>query len=187
MNKNSNSKTAGTADERILQGLARAPIFENLSLDDLQTLVAETAIREYEKEARIFSEGDPGDGLYVVLDGEVHISLTDDENKDRHLSKMTGGDFFGEMSLIDETGIRTADASAPNGATCLFLPRENFHQLLSSSTKTSSKILFQLCRVLSGRLAYTSRLAADRKNLAPVESPKTEATFEFKPPPHPTE
>ena len=54
----------------------------------------------YPARATIFSEGDPSDGMYLVLEGMVLIIALDDEGKERTLSIVTEGQSFGELGLL---------------------------------------------------------------------------------------
>ena len=57
----------------------------------------------------IFTEGTPGDVMYVVLDGEVEVSVGG-----KVIEVMKPGDLFGEMALIDKSPrVATAVARAP--------------------------------------------------------------------------
>ena len=62
-----------------------------------------------------------------------------------------------ELEWIAEDGRRTATVGAKKPTKCLHLAKSSFEELLASSHVTAAKILYQLCRVLSRRLARTSR------------------------------
>lgn len=100
----------------------------------------------------IFREGDTGDKLYVVADGEVMISKSVPGAGEEALSFLERGQFFGEMALIDKKP-RSADARShpARGAVVVSLGSEVLNQLLGVSRLSSL-----------GLLSLFSRLAADR-------------------------
>src|SRR3989442_1733682 len=59
----------------------------------------------------IFRKGDPGDSLYVILNGQVKIVLPSEGEDEALLGVLEAGDFFGELSLIDGQ-VRSASAVA---------------------------------------------------------------------------
>ncbi len=60
----------------------------------------DVTVRHYREGARIFSEGDRGDGMYVILTGRVRI-FRSKEGHETTLAVLGHGDFFGEMALFD--------------------------------------------------------------------------------------
>jgi CRP/FNR family transcriptional activator FtrB len=61
-----------SADDRAI--IARVPLFSELSPAELDAVIAEAAIRRYERGSEIFAQGDPADFLHVLLDGEVGLT-----------------------------------------------------------------------------------------------------------------
>ena len=161
-------------DDRLLTILGETRLFENLSLADIEELAERVETRNYLPGEIIFQRGAPGDGLYIVDRGSVEIFL--EESAARPLAILRDREYFGEMALIDESGTRTASARARGEATCLFLSRDDFENLLSSSHVVAARMLYQLCRVLSRRLGRTSRLAAgiaEPEDRAPRHRPES--------------
>ena len=77
----------------------------------------------------IFKAGDPGDGLFVVKQGVVQISALLPTGVRCVFARMTPGDVFGEMTLVDEEP-RSANATALGETTVYFVPREPMAELL---------------------------------------------------------
>lgn len=143
-------------DDHIMTVIGETRIFENLSLADIEKLADQVTVLSYEEGERIFLEGDPGDSLYIIDAGSVEVSVSDNGQR-RSLAFLHDRDYFGEMALIAEDGRRTASVHATKATQCLQLTRGSFEELLASSHVTAARILYQLCRVLSRRLARTSR------------------------------
>ena len=57
-----------------MPGVEESRLFSGLSADELQLLRASTVLREYPANRQVFKEGDAGDGIYVVMEGQVLIS-----------------------------------------------------------------------------------------------------------------
>lgn len=60
----------------------------------------------------LFHEGDPGEHLYVVVEGELEILLAPDTDDELILNLLHAGEYLGEMSLLQPGGVRTASARA---------------------------------------------------------------------------
>jgi signal transduction histidine kinase len=118
-------------------------------LTDQQLVAAESIgeLREFTAGQIVFQEGEPGDCLYVVVRGSVAITKT--ANSDRHqlLSKVSAGNLFGEMSVID-TQPRSAHATAEESTVLRILRRDDLDQLLT----INPQILFNLFNIVSERL-----------------------------------
>jgi CRP/FNR family transcriptional regulator, cyclic AMP receptor protein len=171
-------------DDHVLSVLAETKLFENLTLLDLERLAGETEAKTFPAESVIFRAGDPGDGLYVVDEGSVEIFL-DTEQGPQSLAVLYDREYFGEMALIDDLGHRTASVRARVETRCLHVSRAGFERILASSHATASRILFHLCRVLSRRLAKTSRAAAGIVHVEPEKPAEATPIAAAAPPPPP--
>lgn len=85
----------------------------------------------------VFSEGDPGDLFYIILDGEVTISkrkklhsLIDFVTENVVLVKLGVGKYFGETALESQEGLRTATATASKPSNLLSLNRNAYQTIL---------------------------------------------------------
>jgi signal transduction histidine kinase len=85
--------------------------------------------REVKCGETIFQEGDPGDGLYVILEGSVQISAIVGQSERRVLTQFGPGDFFGEMAVIDFEP-RSASAVADKDTRLLFVSRDEMLRLM---------------------------------------------------------
>lgn len=95
----------------------------------------------------IFKEGQPGDGIYVVKDGLVEISVDVGHDTRQVFSRVEPGDFFGEMAVLEDKE-RSANAVATAATTVYFLPRREFIGLVESSPSLAMTLL----REISNRL-----------------------------------
>jgi len=127
--------------------LRRVPLFSDLSDAELARFAEVLREREYPKNSVILFEDDPGDALYVVCTGQVKVVLIGEDGREVILSVLTDGDFFGEMSLIDDEP-RSAHVIAMKDSQLLVLRREDFQAQL----EVQPKIALKLLRVLVQRL-----------------------------------
>ena len=80
--------------------LQKVRLFKGLRRNLLIKLLVDLVEKEYEPGELIFSEGEIGKALYIILDGSV--SLTKKSNGDRAvLAELPAGSYFGELALID--------------------------------------------------------------------------------------
>jgi serine phosphatase RsbU (regulator of sigma subunit) len=96
----------------------------------------------------LFHEGDRGDRFYVVLDGEVEVVKALGTPDERILAIRRAGEFFGEMSLFEPDGLRTATVRARTPLRLLEMLRPDFDTLLHHHPA----VAYQMIRVLSLRL-----------------------------------
>lgn len=111
--------------------LRRTAIFRRLSPDDRQRLIAVTSIREFDKGALLFSEGDASDALYTVVDGRVKVYKTTARGTDVILELFGPGDPVGAVAVY-ESRAYPATAVALEPTTCLVVPRQAFFSLLET-------------------------------------------------------
>jgi len=127
--------------------LKRVPLFADLSAADLARFGEVTREREYPKNSVILFEDDPGDALYIVSTGQVKVVLIGEDGREVILSVLGDGDFFGEMSLIDDEP-RSAHVIAMRDSHVLVLRRDDFQ----SQLEQHPKVALHLLRVLVQRL-----------------------------------
>jgi len=96
---------------------------------ELERVAEITRERSYPRNSVILFEDDPGDALYVVAQGQVKVVLIGEDGREVILSVLGEGDFFGEMSLIDEEP-RSAHVIAMEDSNLLVIRREDFQALL---------------------------------------------------------
>lgn len=111
--------------------------------------------REYPKDSMLFSEGEPGDELYIIQKGSVKIAKIVD-NKEVLLAILKAGDIFGEMALL-ESKPRSAGAVAYEDCTVLAVNRMNFTRMV----ETQSQIIARLTTLLSERLWFIYKQLAN--------------------------
>jgi CRP-like cAMP-binding protein len=143
----------GPADLRGILGTV--PFFHELTTAELDRIIALGRLVSYPKDAVLFKEGDPGEALYIVVDGSVRIGKVVPGAKDEAMAFMERGSCFGEMALFDEFP-RSATAIAQQECRVLFLEKQALLGLLHADPVIASKVLWGFCRTLSIRLRETT-------------------------------
>ena len=116
--------------------LAKAPLFRNLSRNDLVALAKVTEDMEVEEGKVLAREGDIGHEFFVIVDGEVDVA------KDGATVRRLGsGDFFGEIELIWESPRRTATVTAAAPVRLFVLTRPAFRGLIDHHPDIEEKVL----------------------------------------------
>lgn len=111
------------------------------------------------KDDIIFSEGDKGGYMLILIDGKMMVSKSGDGGM--HLLSYEGkGRVLGEMALIDHEP-RSATCVASSDCEMLSLSTDALEELVSAHPPIAYKLMFVMARLLSRRLRRTSGLLAD--------------------------
>jgi CRP/FNR family cyclic AMP-dependent transcriptional regulator len=139
------------------QLLADIPIFQLLDNEEQAVLAQHIERRRFAAGATIFRDGDRGDAMFVIRSGEVELWLYDEDRQRVALNTFTGGDLFGELSLLDSEP-RAATATALTDTDVLVIDREDLRLLFSKKPDAALDIL----AILGQRLRQTDQLIRAR-------------------------
>ena len=117
--------------QKMEDALRRSTIFRRLTPEDRQRLAAVASVREFDKAAPLFSEGDGSDFLYTVITGRVKVFKTTGRGTDVILELFGPGDPVGAVAVY-ESRPYPASAVALEPTTCLLIPRQAFFSLLET-------------------------------------------------------
>src|SRR6202453_3874863 len=131
--------------------LAKVPFFDGLSREALSLIAQVTTEETHATGTRIFQYGDPGDKLFIILEGKVRISREVAGMGEEALAVLGPGQVFGEMALLDEAP-RSADARAHERCRLLVITKDAFEDLLFMHKDLAYEVLWASVRVLSSRL-----------------------------------
>jgi len=131
---------AGSAD--IPSALKAVPFFAGLDVKQLKTVAASGKELTYSDGDTIVEEGTMGVGFYMVIDGKVEV-----RKGTKTLAKLSKGQFFGEMSLIDEEP-RSADVVAVAPTKCFTLSTWVFSALIKQHPELALPMLKELAKRL---------------------------------------
>jgi CRP/FNR family cyclic AMP-dependent transcriptional regulator len=123
----------------------------------------------FERGAYLFREGDPGTHLHVVVHGQVKIGRMGQGGGEVVFAIAGPGELFGELSLFDEDGERTADAVALEPTECLVIARAPLLQYLTARPQL-------LLRIIASLSVYIKRKDAAMGDAAFLDIPGRVAT-----------
>jgi CRP/FNR family cyclic AMP-dependent transcriptional regulator len=135
--------------------LARVPFFDGLTREALAIIAQVTAEEAHATGTKLFQYGDPGDKLFIILEGKVRISREVAGMGEEALAVLGPGEVFGEMSLLDESP-RSADARVHERCRMLVITKEAFDDLLFVHKELAYEVLWNCVRILSTRLRETN-------------------------------
>jgi sigma-B regulation protein RsbU (phosphoserine phosphatase) len=135
--------------------LANIPLFADLPKEELDQLVAALEVKKLKEGEILFREGERGEHLYVVMDGELEVLMAEGQPEELLLNVLREGEYLGEMSLIMPDGKRTASARARKPSVLRSISRAQFMDLL----KRHPLLANSMVRVLSDRLDATNTSA----------------------------
>ncbi len=126
--------------------LRSVPLFGSLVGDDLRSVAEIVEPVDVAEGATIFEEGDPGDNLFLILEGEVRI-----EHGGRHIATLTERDVLGELAVLDKEP-RSADAIAATDARLLRLRAVDLEELIARRPQIQAAFVQVLVRRLRSTL-----------------------------------
>lgn len=127
--------------------LKKVPLFEEFSKEDLKRIAELLVTRFYPRGSLLFQEGQPGDGLYIVLAGSVRIFKQDKDGREQVLHILGTGEIFAEVVLLDG-GSFPASAEALEDSYVGVLLNKDMDRLL----KDNPELLLNLLKIMVRRL-----------------------------------
>jgi CRP/FNR family transcriptional regulator, cyclic AMP receptor protein len=134
------------------QDLAKFPLFEGMAPDELKRLNDLLRRRTFPAGTRVMSAQQPGESIFLLLEGSVKIQLDREDGTDITLALLGPGDTVGEMSLVEREG-RSANVVTLEDTTFLWMDRASFLDSLQSMTQ----LTYNLVRQLSSRLRLANQ------------------------------
>jgi CRP-like cAMP-binding protein len=135
--------------------IRQAAIFVDLTDDELAHVAEICKDQRFKFGQTIFREGEPGNRLYIIAEGEVRISRDVPGSGEEALAVLKQGACFGEMSIFDRSE-RSTDAIANTDTTLLTISRSDFEIMLDFNRDIAYKVLWAVVRLLSSRLRQTN-------------------------------
>jgi CRP/FNR family cyclic AMP-dependent transcriptional regulator len=136
--------------------LRRTKLFAELGEQTLSALAERSVERTYPRHGRLFHQGDPGGGLFVVASGLVKVLVTSEDGEEMVLVTLGPGEALGELSIVDG-GPRSASAEALEPTVVLLITRDVLLELAARDGALTEALL----RTLGGLLRRLTEQAAD--------------------------
>lgn len=131
--------------------LAEIPILQGLTPRAVERLKEHARAISLKEGEAIFRIGDPGDELFFVRRGRVHVMLPLPGGKRHHLATIGRGEFFGEMAFLDRA-TRSADAIAAKPTDLFVMSRDEFDGLSADDQLLTTLVFERLARGIAQRL-----------------------------------
>ena len=130
------------------------PLFGELASDDINGLLDpnNSTPRTFKQDSVIFRSGELSNSFFLIGEGSVNVELASEDSSATNISILYKGDYFGEMSAIDNQYGRAATISAIEKCTLLEIKSRPFQQIL----KTNPELEFKLLSMLSARLRHVN-------------------------------
>lgn len=135
------------------QQLAKISLFTQLDMGQLRIVDHLLHERHYTAGEVIFDAGEEGQGIYLVLQGEVGIFRPGQPAQ--RLATVGVGSFFGELSLLGDAP-RIAQARAESDCRLGVISRADFISLLDTHARIASRVSLQLARHLGDLLRQSA-------------------------------
>ena len=143
------------SNDQFASWLAQTALFHDVGENGLLLLAERAVSANYKKGQLIFQEGDRAEGLFVVVEGAVKITVMSPDGDQMVLSTLSPVETFGEVSLLDGR-TRSATAEALQDTRVLVITREAFLTVLAKDqhlVEAVFRALGELLRRLTQRAA----------------------------------
>lgn len=144
------------------------PLFSGISSTDISNLLDSnnSTYRTFEPNNIIFRAGEISNTFFLIGEGSVNVELSSEDSNATNICTLHKGDFFGEMSAIDDQSARAATISANEKCELLEIKSRPFQQVLKNNPELEFKLLSMLTsrlRHVNDHLLKNTRLTYDTK------------------------
>jgi uncharacterized membrane protein len=143
--------------------LAEIPLFASMDNEERAALAAIMEEENFPASQVIYREGLSGNTMHIILEGEVKISLRDEDGEKLVLDRVGPGGTFGEISLLDG-GTRSATVTALEPTSTLRLNRPEFMELLAKRPHMAQDMMVALVQLIRNTDALLRRRASRNAN-----------------------
>jgi len=127
------------ATELIIPLLKKQPLFEGLSIEELQELAAIVKSERFPEKARIVEQGELKPVYYIIISGEAIARALDEFGREKPVRFLQAGDSFGETSLLVGEP-RDATVIARTDLEVIYIEKADFDRLLSQRPEIRRKL-----------------------------------------------
>lgn len=131
-------------------------LLADASDEEWATLLRHTSHRRFNPGDEVVTAGAPDQSLYLVLEGQLEVLAEQGRRRYRRIAVVSAGSVIGELSFFDG-GARSALVRAVTPAVLAELSRAEFDSLAAADPVLARRLLFDLGRILAGRLRAAQR------------------------------
>jgi CRP/FNR family cyclic AMP-dependent transcriptional regulator len=128
----------------IVDLLGKSALFGSLADTDRAAIAVRMRRVDFEPDQMIFSRGDPGREIYLVLEGRIRLSILSSDGRELSFAHAGPGNIFGEIATLDG-GERTAGATAISRVQAMALPQRAMMELIENNPKVGLAAIRFLC------------------------------------------
>lgn len=118
--------------------LSRCELFDGLDQEEIDRVTAQAQSVPFPANERVFSQGDMGDRLYVILTGRAKL-VAADRDSEKVLGFLSPGNHFGELGLL-QNGKHNASAVTITNCELLVIERESFQRFMETIPSFAANI-----------------------------------------------
>lgn len=147
--------------------LKKFTIFSDLTDDELNHFSDALKEVKMEKGQQFITEGEEGDCIYLLLEGEVQINQaltlsmnkSESDNREKAILKLSSdiNPLFGEMSMFNEGDRRTANVRAETACVLVKLDKSDLYNICEKNPNIGFKVMRNLGRIISGNLVKANQ------------------------------
>ncbi len=126
--------------------LQRVPLFQGLKPNQKELLAKRFVERDFKKDDKIVTQGKGGEGFFIIIEGHADAFRTLSDGSEVQVNSFGPTNYFGELALLDEEGLRTASVVATEPTKCVVLTRWDFLSLLKDDNDMAISILVEMAR-----------------------------------------
>jgi CRP/FNR family transcriptional regulator, cyclic AMP receptor protein len=152
--------------EGVHQFLARGQWFGSLPGPMQEKILARSEIVHFPANAVLYKFGDPVDGVYAALDGDLRAYANGGDGERFFFRALGPGSWFGDANLLDPQATRIIDVCAASAATALFMPEPAYREL----TESDPAIYRAFVQLLCIHARYASRIVIETRSEAPMRT-----------------
>jgi CRP/FNR family cyclic AMP-dependent transcriptional regulator len=128
----------------IVELLGKSALFGSLAEVDRAAIAGRMRRVQFESDQMIFSRGDPGREIYLVLEGKIRLSILSSDGRELSFAHAGPGSIFGEIAALDG-GERTAGATAITRVQAMALPQRAMMEIIENNPKVGMAAIRFLC------------------------------------------
>lgn len=147
--------------------LKKFTIFSDLTDDELNHFSDALKEVKMEKGQQFITEGEEGDCIYLLLEGEVQINQaltlsmnkSESDNREKAILKLSSdiNPLFGEMSMFNDGDRRTANVRAETTCILVKLDKLDLYNICEKNPNVGFKVMRNLGRIISGNLVKANQ------------------------------
>src|SRR5215475_14618814 len=128
----------------VIDALGKSALFGPLNEAERAAIATRMRRIEFEPDQVVFSRGDPGRQVYLVLAGRIRLSVLTTDGRELAFAHAGPSDIFGEIAALDG-GERTADATAISRVRAAILPQQTLLEFIESNPRLAAATISFLC------------------------------------------